>query len=108
MAGRRVGSELVRRRPPEVPDGLFCTNDLRAIGAMQSILQDSKLRLPEDIAIIGYDDIDFAQSAVVPLSSIRQPARPIDRQDTSPSSGFLRQRERLTGSPPRPEGYRWR
>ncbi|MCY1561817.1 HTH-type transcriptional repressor PurR [compost metagenome] len=33
------------------------------------------MRIPEEIAIIGYDDIDFAQSAVVPLSSIRQPAR---------------------------------
>ena len=79
MAGRRVGSELVLRSPAEVPDGLFCTNDLLAIGAMQSILQGSKLRFPEDIAIIGYDDIDFAQSAVIPLSSIRQPARLIGK-----------------------------
>ena len=40
-----------------------------------SILGD--VRVPEDLAIIGYDDIDFAQSTVVPLSSIRQPAREI-------------------------------
>ena len=32
------------------------------------------LRVPEDIALIGYDDIDFASATVVPLSSIRQPA----------------------------------
>ena len=32
------------------------------------------MRVPEDIALIGYDDIDFASAAVVPLSSIRQPA----------------------------------
>ncbi len=31
------------------------------------------VRVPDDIALIGYDDIDFARSAVVPLSSIRQP-----------------------------------
>ena len=32
------------------------------------------MRVPEDIALIGYDDIDFAAATVVPLSSIRQPA----------------------------------
>jgi LacI family transcriptional regulator len=32
------------------------------------------VRVPDDIALIGYDDIDFASAAVVPLSSIRQPA----------------------------------
>ena len=31
------------------------------------------LRIPEDIALIGYDDIDFSASAVVPLSSVRKP-----------------------------------
>jgi LacI family transcriptional regulator len=32
------------------------------------------VRVPDDIALIGYDDIDFAASAVIPLSSVRQPA----------------------------------
>ena len=32
------------------------------------------VRVPDDVALIGYDDIDFASAAVVPLSSIRQPA----------------------------------
>ena len=34
----------------------------------------SELSVPEDIALIGYDDIDFASATVVPLSSIRQPS----------------------------------
>lgn len=75
MAGRAVGSQLAERTPEQMPDGLFCTNDLLAIGAMQSLLQQGSLRVPEDVALIGYDDIEFARSAVVPLSSIRQPAR---------------------------------
>ncbi|MDQ5861734.1 MAG: substrate-binding domain-containing protein, partial [Actinomycetota bacterium] len=37
------------------------------------------VRIPEDIALIGYDDIDFAVSAVVPLSSIRQPTEALGR-----------------------------
>jgi LacI family transcriptional regulator len=37
------------------------------------------LRVPDDIAIIGYDDIDFAAAAAVPLSSIRQPREQLGR-----------------------------
>ena len=35
------------------------------------------LRVPDDMALVGYDDIDFARSAVVPLTPIRQPTQPI-------------------------------
>jgi len=38
------------------------------------VMQGSSIRVPDDIALIGYDDIDFASAAVVPLSSIRQPS----------------------------------
>lgn len=34
---------------------------------------------PEDIALVGYDNIDFAQSAVVPITTVRQPAEEIGR-----------------------------
>ena len=33
------------------------------------------LRVPQDLAIVGYDDIDFAAAAAVPLTSVRQPRR---------------------------------
>ncbi|VXB06357.1 LacI family transcriptional regulator [Arthrobacter sp. 9AX] len=75
IAGREIGNRIMGRERQERPDALFCTNDLLAIGVMQSLLQERGLSIPGDIALIGYDDIDFAQSAVVPLSSIRQPAR---------------------------------
>ena len=52
-------------------------NDLLAVGVLQGASILGGVRVPEDLAIIGYDDIDFAQSTVVPLSSIRQPAREI-------------------------------
>ena len=77
LAGRLVGEELARRDAEDRPDGVFCANDLLAVGVLQGAAILGKLRVPEDLALIGYDDIDFAQSTVVPLSSIRQPAREI-------------------------------
>ncbi|MBD7994522.1 LacI family DNA-binding transcriptional regulator [Arthrobacter sp. Sa2CUA1] len=79
LEGRRVGEELLHRPAAERPTGVFAANDLLAIGLLQAFVFDHRLRVPEDIALIGYDDIDFAPSAVVPLSSIRQPARLIGR-----------------------------
>jgi LacI family transcriptional regulator, galactose operon repressor len=37
-------------------------------------MMQGSVRVPDEVALIGYDDIDFASAAVVPLSSIRQPA----------------------------------
>jgi LacI family transcriptional regulator len=51
---------------------VICANDLLALGAMRA-LRDAGLRVPDDISVIGYDDIDFAASAAVPLTSVRQP-----------------------------------
>lgn len=79
LAGRGIGDTLVHRDRKSLPDGLFCANDLLALGVMQSITMLHSLRIPEDIALVGYDDIDFAASAVVPLSSIRQPTTLIGR-----------------------------
>jgi LacI family transcriptional regulator len=79
LAGRSVGDELVSRGRTALPDGLFCANDLLALGVMQSVTMLHTLRIPEDMALVGYDDIDFAASAVVALTSIRQPTALIGR-----------------------------
>jgi LacI family transcriptional regulator len=79
LAGRSVGNMLVERGLGDLPDGIFCANDLLALGVMQSLAMTHRLRIPEDVALIGYDDIDFAASAVVPLSSIRQPTEALGR-----------------------------
>ncbi|TNB72969.1 LacI family transcriptional regulator [Arthrobacter sp. BB-1] len=79
LAGRSVGDVLVKRGRGELPEGIFCANDLLALGVMQSLTMTHTFRIPEDVALIGYDDIDFAASAVVPLSSIRQPTELLGR-----------------------------
>jgi len=77
LAGRQVGEEFAARRPEDRPDAAFCANDLLAAGVLQGSAILGTIRVPSDLAIIGYDDIDFVQSTVVPLSSVRQPAREI-------------------------------
>jgi len=76
IAGRAAGVDLVARKPDARPDAVFAANDLVAMGVLQALMmQGAGVSVPGEIALIGYDDIDFASAAVVPLSSIRQPAR---------------------------------
>ena len=74
LHGRAAGLEVLERAAAERPDAIFAANDLLAVGAIQALSILSGVRIPDDIALIGYDDIDFAASTIVPLSSIRQPA----------------------------------
>ncbi|WP_308798502.1 LacI family DNA-binding transcriptional regulator [Agromyces silvae] len=74
LQGRAAGELIREREPAERPDAIFAANDLLAMGVLQALMMLGTVRVPEDIALIGYDDIDFARAAVVPLSSIRQPA----------------------------------
>src|SRR5690606_30251193 len=55
------------------PDAVFAPNDMVALGMMET-LSIAGLRIPEDIAIVGYDDVAFAASARIPICSVRQPA----------------------------------
>ena len=54
------------------PTALFAGNDLIALGALLAI-RDSGLRCPEDISVIGFDDLDFAEIINPSLSSVSQP-----------------------------------
>jgi LacI family transcriptional regulator len=71
-AGQRAGAEIAALPASSRPTGVFCANDLIALGVLQEMTRNH-IRVPEDISIIGYDDIDFAAAAAVPLTSVRQP-----------------------------------
>ncbi len=75
LAGREVGEQLLKEKKETWPDAIFAANDLLAVGLIQALMFKSQVKIPGEIAVIGYDDIDFAESAVVPLSSVKQPAR---------------------------------
>jgi LacI family transcriptional regulator len=74
LHGRAAGEELRARALAERPDAVFAANDLLAMGVLQALSMLADVRVPDDIALVGYDDIDFAAAAVVPLTSVRQPA----------------------------------
>jgi LacI family transcriptional regulator len=69
-AGASAVREVLSR--PEIPTVLFCGNDLIAMGAM-SALEESGVRVPEDVSVIGIDDIFFAFLARPPLTTISVP-----------------------------------
>jgi DNA-binding LacI/PurR family transcriptional regulator len=69
-AGASAVREILSRR--EIPTVVFCGNDLIAMGAM-SALEESGARVPEDVSVIGIDDIFFAFLARPALTTIRVP-----------------------------------
>jgi LacI family transcriptional regulator len=72
--GRRAGQLVTERPRRDWPDAVFAANDLLAIGFLQAVFHEDPRAVPERIAVVGYDDIDFAAAAAVPLTSVRQPA----------------------------------
>jgi LacI family transcriptional regulator len=74
IEGRQAGERILERDQADRPDAVFGANDLIALGLLQALSMHGANVVPGNIALIGYDDIDFASAAVVPLSSIRQPS----------------------------------
>ena len=70
--GRAVGLELAKRALPDRPTAVFCANDMLALGLLQELVLHG-IRIPEDVAIVGFDDLEWASVATVPLTSVRQP-----------------------------------
>jgi DNA-binding LacI/PurR family transcriptional regulator len=71
-SGRQAFQEVLRA--PKLPSALFAGNDLMALGAMEFAL-DNSLRVPEDISIVGIDDIDLSRHVRPALTTIALPKR---------------------------------
>ena len=63
------------------PTGVFAANDLIALTLLQGLVLRG-LRVPDDVAIIGCDDTDFAAASAIPLSSVRRPQRQLGQLAT--------------------------
>jgi LacI family xylobiose transport system transcriptional regulator len=69
-AGYRRGLELLRR--PDRPTAVFAGNDLQALGLYEAA-RELGLRIPEDLSVVGFDDLPVAPWVGPPLTTVRQP-----------------------------------
>ncbi len=70
-SGREGAKSLLCSKSP--PTAIFCSNDFLAIGAIEGA-REMGLKVPEDLSIVGFDDIEIASFMTPSLSTIRQPA----------------------------------
>ena len=78
-AARGVADEMLRRSPAERPDGILAGADLLALGLIQTLAVDGRLRVPDDVAVVGYDNNRAAWDSVVPISTLDQAGEEMGR-----------------------------
>ncbi len=101
-SGRGLADELLSLNPR--PTALFVSNNLMAVGALEAIHM-KKLKVPQEVALIGFDDLPWAEALDPPLTVVRQPAYEVGRAaaemllkrlgDRSLPAAWLRLRPRL-------------
>jgi LacI family transcriptional regulator len=73
--GATIGTSIAGR-PTNRPDGIITTSDSLAVGVVHGLVSHG-VSVPADVAVVGWGDTDFADSAPIPLTSVRQPAAAI-------------------------------
>ncbi len=76
-SGRELTRRLLELSPP--PTALFCTNNLMTVGAIQT-LQERGVRIPADLSLVGYDDMEWWTLTNPPLTTVGQPAYDLGRE----------------------------
>lgn len=77
--GDPADQDFIRKMlSPNLPDAIICSNDQTAAKLIQT-LSSLDLRLPQDVRVVGFDDVEYATLLSVPLTTIHQPCRSIGR-----------------------------
>ena len=72
--GYRSAKEIVRRKNEKNYTAIFCTNDLIALGVYKAFREEG-VRIPEDVSIVGFDNVEFTDYLSPPLTTVAQPVR---------------------------------
>ena len=75
--GRRAASEMLAA--PELPTAVIAANDMMALGAMREF-RKAGLSIPQDVSVVGFDDIAFAALSEPPLTTVCSPRAEIGRR----------------------------
>ncbi len=94
--GLHAAEQIIALPAEERPDAVFAANDMVALGVLTQLLRHG-IRVPEEIALVGFDDVDQAHQSVVPLTSVRQPGYEIGR---AAGAALLQQLADPTAAPP--------
>jgi LacI family transcriptional regulator len=78
-SGEQVGHDLVARHRDALPDAVVCANDQMAIGVLRAFAA-AGVRVPAEVAVVGFDDIYPASLFDPPLTTVHQPVRTLGEQ----------------------------
>lgn len=69
ISGEQIAPEILAL--PKMPDAIFAGNDALALGVINFLLKEG-YKVPEDVSVLGYDNVAYAESALIPLSTVSQ------------------------------------
>ena len=69
ISGEQIAPQILARGP--LPDAIFAGNDAIALGIINFLLKEG-YKVPEDVSVLGFDNVAYAESALVPLSTVSQ------------------------------------
>jgi LacI family transcriptional regulator len=98
VSGQLAVRQILAGARRDMPDAIICANDQTAIGAMRE-LQAAGVRVPADVAVVGFDDMHLGALLAPPLTTVRQPMRQLGERACS----LLLQRVADPALPPRVE-----
>lgn len=78
LEGGRLAAERLLQRAPEI-DAVFAASDLMAVGVLAALASAGR-RVPDDVAVVGFDDSPLAAGSNPPMSSVRQPIEEMGRE----------------------------
>ena len=78
MEGSYADMKAYLSRKPNLPTAYFADNDIIALGAMKA-MAECGIRIPEDVSVVGFDDLPFAAISSPPLTTLRVPKQEIGR-----------------------------
>jgi LacI family transcriptional regulator len=100
VSGQLAVRQILAGARRDMPDAIICANDQTAIGAMRE-LQAAGVRVPADVAVVGFDDMHISALLTPPLTTVRQPMSELGER----ACALLLQRVTDPALPPRAERF---